>query len=190
MSYQIFLGAAATLLVLLGFIPYFRELIRGRTKPHAFSWFLWGILNGVAFFASLAKGGGPGAWTLGLPAVLNFIIFGISLSRGEKRIVLIDRICLVAALLGIAAWVITTDPFLSVIIVTLVDFTAFVPTYRKSYVRPFEESINVYAITAVAYFMSLFALQSISVTTFLYPASLVVTDTAFVIMVLYRRRAK
>jgi hypothetical protein len=93
-----------------------KETIFGKTKPHAFSWLVWGILQVAVFFASTSKGGGTGAWAIGATAVLDFVIFGISLFKGEKEITRLDKTSLIVALLGMGLWVVTTDPIWSVLI--------------------------------------------------------------------------
>ncbi|MGA2664051.1 MAG: hypothetical protein ABSF83_03820 [Nitrososphaerales archaeon] len=189
MEYQTILGTISAVLVLVGFLSYFKEALFGGAKAHAFSWLIWGVLNAIVFLASTSKGAGAGAWAVGASGGLNFIIFGIALFKGEKEITLSDKACLLAALLGIAVWVITTDPLWSVIVLTVVDMVGFIPTYRKAYKRPAEESVTMFILTCTSYFISLFALQTVNLVTFLYPASLVVTDAIFVLLVLYRRRA-
>ncbi len=188
MEYQIVIGIVAVVIAVLGYFPYLKEVIYGKVKPHAFSWLIWSITQSVAFFASIVKGGGAGAYAVGVPVLLVITVLGFSIFRGEREITLLDKTSLIAALAGIAAWVLTTDPLWSVIIVTAVDSVGFIPTFRKSYKRPGEESITVYAFTGVSLAISLFALQSINAVTVLYPTALVILNVMLVSMILYRRR--
>ena len=187
LEYQIVLGILATAIGLAGYIPYFKDLIKKEIKPHAFSWLIWGILQTVVFFASTSKGGGAGAWVIGAPALLNMIIFVIALFRGEKEITKLDKASLIVALFGIGLWVITTSPVWSVIILTGVDIVGFVPTFRKAYKRPKEEAVSVFALSSIAFGVSLFAIGMLNITTVLYPASLTLSNAVFVIMVMGRR---
>ena len=187
--YQAIIGIVATAIGLSGYIPYFKDIIKRTIKPHAFSWLIWGIIQSVVFFADLAKGAGAGAWPVGAPALLNLIIFVIAIFRGEKEITKIDTASLIFALVGIGVWIITTNPLWSVIIVSIVDAVGYIPTVRKAYKKPHEESVTVYALSGVAFGLSLFALASVSLTTVLYPSVLVVVNLVFVSTVLQRRRA-
>jgi hypothetical protein len=144
-------------------------------------------LQSVIFFASTSKGGGAGAWAVGAPALLNMIIFVIALFRGEKEITNLDKASLIVALFGIGLWIITTSPVWSVIILTGVDVVGFIPTFRKAYKKPKEEAITVFALSSIAFGISLFALGALNITTFLYPASLTISNGVFVIMVMNRR---
>jgi len=43
------LGIIATVLVFIGYIPYLRDIVKGKTKPHIYSWFLWCFVTLIAF---------------------------------------------------------------------------------------------------------------------------------------------
>ena len=187
MNLQIFLGVLATLIGLVSYIPYFRDIFNGKTKPHFFSWFIWALLTGIAFFAQVTENAGPGAWVTGLTAFICLLIAILALSKGEREITKSDWLCFVSALIGIIVWIKTDNPFFAVILVTLVDAVAYIPTFRKSYYRPQEETLIEYELATLKFFIALFALQSLSVSTWLYPVSLVLTNGAFVVMNIVRR---
>lgn len=182
------IGLIAAIMGLSGYVPYYYEVLRGRTKPHAFSWLVWGLLLSVGFFAASAKGGGPGTWSLGAPAVLELSLFVIALFIGEKEIARIDIASLIAAIFGIILWILTTNPLWAVIIASVTDTVGYVPTVRKALSKPGEESISVYAFSCVSFLLSLFALRSLNMTTALYPTVLFLSNGIFVLMVLIRRR--
>ena len=187
-DYKIILGAISVVVGLIGYVPYFRDIYRGTTKPHPFSWFLWGLLDGVVFVAQIVRDGGAGAWVTGMTTIACFVIAGIALSRGEKRISALDWWCLATGLSGIILWVLTRDPFYAVVLVTITDMIAFVPTFRKAYLRPGEETVSTYVLSATKWIIGIAALQTLSATTWLYPASLVIMNNLFAFMVVVRRR--
>lgn len=187
MEYQVILGVIAVVIGLVGYVPYFIDLMHRSVKPHSFSWLIWTITQSTAFFASIVKGGGIGAWAIGAQLILIAIVFILSLFRGEKEITQLDKACFTAALLGVGLWVITTNPLWSVIIVAVIDAIGFVPTIRKSYKKPYEESIWVYACTFFAFFISLFALQSVNLITTIYPVVICFAEVVLVSTILYRR---
>jgi hypothetical protein len=41
------------------YFPYLWSIAKGRTKPHAFSWAVWGLLTGVAYLAQISEEAGP-----------------------------------------------------------------------------------------------------------------------------------
>jgi hypothetical protein len=190
MDYKTVLGIIAIAVGFVSYIPYFRDIFLGQTKPHMFSWFVWAVLEGTAFFAQLSKGAGAGAWVTGTTSILCLSVFVVSLSRGEKDITLSDKLSLVGALLGIVLWYFSRNALTAVILVSITDFLGFVPTFRKSYFKPREETAKLYAMSVLKLAFSLFALQSFNLTTALYPISLILTNASFITMVLLRRRPR
>lgn len=188
MDYKIALGAAATVLGFIGYLPYVRDTLRGTTRPHIFSWFVWGIMETIAFFAQIAGGARAGAWATGTSAVIMFFIVGITLTHADKQIRMLDWVALFGALVGMFLWQLTNSPLLAIIFVTIADALAFIPTFRKAYHKPHEETLFEYVCSALKWIVSLPALGSFNPTTVLYPASLIITNSAFVIMALVRRK--
>lgn len=189
MEYKFILGAAATVLGFIGYFPYVRDTLRGTTMPHVFSWFVWGVLEATAFFAQIAKGAQAGAWAVGASSVIAFFIAGVAFTRKDKQIRLFDWIALSGACVGIALWRLTSDPLLAIIAVTIADAFGFIPTFRKAYAKPHEETLFEYVCSALKWIVSLPALGSLNLTTALYPVSLIFTNSAFVVMAFVRRKS-
>lgn len=188
MDYKIILGISAIGVGVIAYIPYIKSIFWGRTKPHSFAWLIWTLEQTIAFFAQFAKGAGSGAWVTGLTAFLCLLVFIISLRLGEKNITIIDTASFIGALFAIGAWIITKNPLVAVILVVIIDFLAYVPTFRKAYIKPQEEAVTLYAMYIAVWFLSLLALKSYNLTTVLYPAFLLFINTAFVIMSVTRSR--
>lgn len=188
MDYKDVLGAIAVIIAFVSYVPYFKDIFANKTKPHAFSWLIWGVLTGIAFFGQVAGGAGPGAWVTGFTAVICFIIFVFGLTKGKNNIVFIDWLSLIGAGIALLLWFITKGPLLSVIIITIIDALAFFPTFRKSFNKPREETAVTYFLSGLKFLLSIIALDNISVITALYPLSLVLMNWAFVAMLYVRRK--
>jgi len=184
------LGIIAVIIGIVGYIPYFRDMIAHKTKPHAFTWFIWTVLTGIAFFAQVHDGGGPGAWVTGVTTLISIIITVVAFRVGRQNIVRVDWYFLAGALAALAVWAITDDPVWSVILITIIDAIAFVPTFRKSYHKPYEETLFTFTMSGLKYIFGIAALSVFTVTTVLYPLSLVITNMLFVAMLVMRRRSQ
>lgn len=182
------LGITATLLALYSYIPYFRDIFAGKTKPHAFSWLVWFLLTAIAFVAQVKDDGGAGAWVTGVTALVALVIFGTAITRGEKGITRSDWLCLIGAFLAMGLWAITDSPLTAVILITVIDALGFAPTFRKAYHKPQEETLITFALSAVKFVIAIVALSNYSAVTVLYPASLVLMNGLFVIMLIIRRK--
>ena len=73
------------------------------------------------------------------------------------------------------------------LLVTLIDVLAFVPTFRKSWRRPEQESVFTFALGSLKFLLGIAALPEQSIISSLYPWSIVITNSIFVLMVIFRR---
>lgn len=188
MDTKLILASIAIVMTLVGYSFYFRDIFAGKTKPHAYSWLVWALLTAIAFAGQLHDNGGAGAWVTGVTAAISFIIFFLAIKRGEKNVTRSDKINLAAALLAILPWLLIGDPLFSVILITIIDFLGFLPTIRKSWHKPHEETLIHYVLAGLKFVLAILALDNYTLTTWLYPASLVAANLFFVIMLISRRK--
>lgn len=182
------LGTIAVIIAVISYIPYFRDIFAGKTKPHAFTWLVWAILNGIAFAGQVHDNGGAGAWAVGFTTLATFSIFLIALVKGEKDIRRFDWLCLIGAMLSLIPWIITSEPLISVILITIIDVFGFMPTVRKSIRKPHQETLTTYALSTLKYGLVVAALQSYTLVTVLFPLSIAILNGLFVLLLLIRRR--
>lgn len=130
------IGTIAAILGIAGYIPYFINIFRNKTKPHAFTWFVWGLITGLAFIIQISKGAGAGAYVTGTAAFCCLVITAITLIKGEITYDKYDWLSLGGALLGILLWWLTKDPIFAVIFLIFSDAFGFYPTLRKGLKTP------------------------------------------------------
>ena len=183
----------ATISVILTFCafgPYISSILRGATKPHVFSWIIWGASTFVVYLAQLSDGGGVGAWPIGLSGIISlFVALLAYFMKSDSSITRADRIFFTAAMGALPLWYFTSDPLSAVITLTAVDLIGFGPTFRKAYGEPFDEQLRLFLIIALRNITSIAALEHYSLTTTLFPTAIAVACVIFTIMVAYRRRA-
>ena len=187
-DYHVVLAAVSTFLYLGSFALYFRSIFLSTTKPHPFTWFIWGLINVIAFFAQLAEGGGVGTAVTAAVALGCLTIATLSLSRGEKQIVIIDWFCFLGALLSIVLWQLTGNPLVAIVLIVITDALALAPTFRKAYWKPHEEAALPYTVGVISFLLQIAAFEVLNPTTVLYPAFIVVADSLLVVVLLLRRR--
>lgn len=112
----------------------------------------------------------------------------LSIKFGEKNRTKSDKIALFASLFAILPWLMTKDPLLSVIMVSLIDGVAMIPTIRKSWNKPYQENIPTYWIANLKNVISLIALTNFTVTTSLYLISIFLVNSTLIGICIYRRR--
>ncbi len=188
MDLKIISAVAGVALSVFGYGVYFRGIFKGVFKPHAFTWLIWGVLTWIAFVAQVQDGAGVGAWVTAVMGIASVLIFVLALVRGEKNITTSDWISLVSAGIALLVWLVTSQPLISVCIAILIDNLGLYPTLRKSWHKPYQESlINTYA-AALKFVFALIALENYSLLTWLYPASLVLANVGTIVLLEYRRR--
>ncbi len=183
------LGIFAVIIELASYSIYFIGIYQGKTKPHAFSWFVWGVLTLVGFAAVLTTDGGSVSWILGINALVNFIIAGIGFWQKNVQYDAYDWAALLGSFLGVFFWWLTSNPLYAVILVSISDAVAVVPTFRKAYRLPFEENSTSFVVGILYYILAILALTSFNFTTILYPIAIIVVDASLITMI-YIRRSK
>ncbi|MES2662468.1 MAG: hypothetical protein V4629_04100 [Pseudomonadota bacterium] len=189
MSFKEIIGLLATIITFIAFFPYIRDILKDLIKPHIFSWIIWGVTTLFVFFAQLKANGGAGAWVGGISGVITLVIACLAyIKRSDNSISKTDWIFLISALLSLPVWYITSDPLWSVIILTAIDLLGFGPTFRKSYHDPYSESLVFYGWFVFRNILILFALESYSLTTVLFPAAVGLACGIFILMLIWRRQ--
>ncbi len=189
MSYKVLLSAVAIALTFLAFLPYIRSIVQGQTKPHVFSWIIWGTTTFVVFLAQLEDNGGVGAWPIGVSGIITlFVAFLAYIKRSDITITTIDWIFFITAISSLPLWYFTSDPLWAVIILTMVDVLGFAPTVRKSYKDPHSESLIFFGLFSARNLIVILALENYSVTTILFPAVIATACMLLIVMTVYRRQ--
>ena len=181
------IGIIAGIIGGLSFIPYFRDIFLQKTKPHMYTWLIWSLLQGTSVFIMLYGGAGIGVLPFVVGTVLCGSIFVLSFKYGTKNITLIDTICLIGALVALILYIFLHDPVASIILVALIDFIGFIPTFRKSYFEPKTETSSTYLVSAISSILAIAALLNYSLITMLYPITLILTDTTCWLIIVLRR---
>lgn len=178
----------ASVLAVVGNVPYLIDVYKKRIEPHAYTWFVWSIISCVIFFGQVAKGAGIGALPTAVAEIFTIIIFFFSLKNGFKHIRKIDHVFLVIALLSLIPWALTKDPTLSVIIVVGIDLVAFMPTLIKTFKYPKTETPLLYGMNVTRHLLALFSLQAYNIATMLHSFSMIITNTIMTVFILRKRR--
>lgn len=189
MFYKEIFSALAIAITFYAFLPYIHSIKDGVTRPHVFSWIIWGSTTFIVFLATLAEKGGAGAWPIGISGIITiYVAFLAYVNKSDTSITPVDWVFFLAALGSIPLWYFTSDPVWSVVILTCIDAAGFVPTFRKAFYQPFSENLIFYNLFIVRNTFVLVALYHYSLTTVLFPATIAFLTLLFVVMVLYRQQ--
>ena len=181
-------GTLAVALCLAGYVPYVWTIFSGRTRPHLVSWLLWGILNGILFYGQLMGGAGSGAWVTGACSLVSLLVAGLAITHGEREITRGDWLTMAGAAAALPVWYFTRNPLWAMVIISAIDTLAWLPTFRKSYAKPLEESALAFALFAAAWGNGLLGLAHYDTMSVLPPLCGLLEESSFLALLLWRRR--
>ncbi len=189
MDYKIALGALSFAIGVVAYGIYFWQITKkGGVQPHPFSWFLFGLVTVVAFLAQRQRGAGAGSWVTGLSAVVCLIIGALSLLRHRWRFRGFDWLSLGTGLAVFMFYLVAKDPTSSAILATATDVVGFAPTLKKGWIEPHQDSATSFALNGIKFVPAVFAVQSYSLATCLFPTSLIFVNLAVAAVLVARRQ--
>ena len=184
------LAVIAALLAVAGNVPYVRDILIGRVKPHPYTCLVGTIVSGTVFFGMLIKGAGIGALPIATAEVFTVIIFLLSLKYGFRGITKTDKIFLAIALAGLLPWLFTSDPTLSIVVAVGIDLASLVPTFRKTWMQPTTETSALYGSNVLRHIFVLSSLQTYNIATTLHSLVMIVTNIAMTALILLHRKKR
>src|ERR1700722_210170 len=153
------------LLVLSGIIsvlsvaPYLRDIMRHKTKPNLVSWITWTILTGVATSAEIGAQAYRAAFFTGAVTIATGLVVILGLRHGYVKYTQFDVICQISAIVGIILWQVFNDPLIAVLASIVIDIIGALPTIRHSWIEPFEETWQAFAIGFVGGLLGVLAVE-------------------------------
>jgi hypothetical protein len=181
------LSLAAGLLVFWAFIPYGRDILRGKVSPARSARLMFAVLMIVAILQQHSLGAGLTlAVSLGEAAGSLAILF-LSIKYGMGGLRRLDTLCYGLLALDIVVWVTTGNALLALYLSIIADVIAFFPTLHKTWVNPASETAFFFATGIAAPLLNLAAVGHFTYKVALYPIALAIENTIEVALI-YRKQ--
>lgn len=175
---------------LLANIPYIVNTYRGKTKPDIATWSTWALLNAVAAVAAIQSG----AYNTVMLAVSylagSFSVLLLAFRKGKWNYSLLDGVCQVLALVGVAFWLAARNPTIAIVFVVLVDVLAAIPSLRHARVHPREETWITYYVAGIVSLGLVACADSYSLASLAYPIDNVVINLLLTWLIVSGRRRR
>lgn len=152
-------GWLAGILGFAAFLPYIVAIIRGKTTPNRATWLIWTIVGVVAGSSYYIGGANDTIWVAISFIAGPFIIFVLSIKRGEGGWTLTDRVCLFTACVSVLLWWLSGSALLGLCMGLVADLMGASPTILKAYRRPEGEDRASWAIWFIAGAINLVAIE-------------------------------
>jgi hypothetical protein len=140
-------------------------------------------------FLQISGGAGTSALVTLAAALMCIAVIVLGfIYKSKVEIIKIDTVFLILAFIALGLWLIAKQPILSAILATLIDVLGFAPTIRKSWNKPFTETLTFYYLNTIRFGLAVVALQTYSIVTTLYPVSWLLANSLFALMLIIRRK--
>lgn len=183
-------GIIGAVVNIVGYVPYIRDIVRGKVKPQRVTWGIWSILTLIVFINQLSNGGGYSSLFFGTTTGLVCITFLLSLKYGMGGSTRSDKIMLCAAGVLFMYWIIAGDREYSTYIAVVIDTLGALPTVLKVRVHPESETYPQWVLAGVGAVFSCLALESYTLVLVVYPLYVLVMNAVIVGVKMYAEAAR
>lgn len=186
------IGIVAGIISSIAYIIYFRSILKGKSKPSRVTWWIWTFMGGILALSYYFSGARDTIWAPIVEFVGPLITALLAIKYGEGGIEdMTDILCFAGGVLSIILWTVSGSPELALFTNLAVDTFAIIPTVKKSFLRPHEESLSAWAGTGLGDLINLFASERLVLAIIIYPAWMLVDDLVILVsLILGKRRNK
>ncbi len=171
-------GWISGLLSALCYLPYLRDIVKGKTKPERASWLIWTVLGGIAFFSQLAKGATDSLWMTSVQSLGVAIIFLLALKYGTGGLGRKDYLALSFAAVGIVLWYVTKEAAIALYIIIAIDAVGALLTIHKAYLDPGSETFSTWFLAGISGLFACLAVGEWSFVLLSYPVYICLINLA------------
>ena len=179
-------GLLSSIFVLLGAIPYLRDIHYGKAHPHILSWLGWAFITALGGSATLAAQPTWAVTILFANTASCLLISGYAAIKkvGVWSTGFYDVIFFGIGVVGMVLWQVLDWPTIALVCAIVADFSFGLPTIIKTYKNPASETTFVWKCASLSGLLSIFALRSLAFTEAAYPVYLFVFDTTVLVLAL------
>lgn len=180
------IGVLGAILFLIGDYAYFRDTLRGRTKPQRVTWGVSCLLNSIGFANQFAIGATNSLWLFGAAALATGAIFLASIPKGVGGHSKLDIFAIVASLAGVGLWIIFDSPLWSIFSTLAVVYASLAPTFIKARKHPESETGLAWLLGCISSALAAVSVGKLDWALLILPVNAALVQ-AYVVYLLYIR---
>jgi len=174
----------SSLLALFSAFLNIRAILLGKAKPHRTTFFIFVLINSLAFASLFAQHDTVAIYLAFFNAASLLIIFLLSLKYGMGGWAPLDIVCLLIALVGITIWKFTSIPMIALYSAIFADIVSLIPTFKKIYFHPKTEVWEFWFIGFLSALLNLLAVKSWDFNSILFPLFLTIANLVTVLLII------
>lgn len=192
---QKLLSTTAGILMMAGFVPYIRAILRdrhlpagtpGKTAPTKASWVIWTTLDTITLAGMIVKGTMNGQM---IGTIIGaYITVGLVLKFGKPGWSRLDQWCLGGAVLGIVLWALTENPVAGITTSCAVIFLGSIPTFVSAWQDPSRENRTAWTLYWLSCVCAIAAIPAWTLADALQPITFTVIETTMMVILFVRPR--
>jgi len=163
------------------------QVLKGNYKPSLFTRLVWLLLAINAYAGVTLSGSTSGSVALATVLLIgNFGMFLVSIFKGSREYEKLEIICTFLLLISAAIWIVFSAPLLNLTIALIGNLIGALPTYKKVWKDPSDESLWFWFLFFVASTLSLIGSFDSSLQKMLLPLYFVFLDGSLTVLCLRR----
>ncbi len=184
-----YIGLAAGLIGVMGYVPYVRDIARRAARPDRASWGIWSVQYVLLFGTQLAGHAAAALWLPGLQLLGVLVVAVLSVKYGEGRFTRRTALLLAGVGLALALWYVTRNGTVALCLSLAIETAGIVPTAYKAYKDPASETLTMWLSVVLAALLGVAAVQpGASLALYIYPVTLAIINMSVVAAQLLGRR--
>ncbi len=174
------IGIISGVLAISATFPYLYDIYKGTTKPNQVSWLIFVLLLTIALFSQIASGASISLFVTIGDLITCFIVFIVSLFRGERKWSALDYFALAAAIVSLGLWYLLNNPAIALVMTILIHCCGMLPTLRKTYLTPSSETLSTWLLVGISAILSTITVGEYNWTLLIYPFYLALANLSVV----------
>jgi hypothetical protein len=182
-------GFTAGVVSFFAYLVYIKSIINKKTKPSRTTWWIFTFVGLITSLSYYFSGAIETMWVPIFDVIGVLIVAILSIKYGEGGSDKLDVYCFLGSIFSLILWFIFKNPLMALILNLFMDFIAIIPTIKKSYLRPQDESRMSWLITFIANLMNFGAITKISFGIIIYPLYMTLSN-GFITYLLFKKRKR
>lgn len=177
------------ILTIAGHVDYVRSILQGKTRPSRVTWWIWTAV-GLLICLTYYDLGGRAALGMAIGGVVGQILVAVlSVKYGRGGMTGLDWFSIAGATGALLLWAFF-PPALPHMLLLVIDFFGWIPTFRKALLHPVSETASAWSLWSLAAAISLLLATEGNFWDIPYPLYLLVSNVAIVLVVLWGKAGR